>query len=189
MAVLRRLVKLIDTGTEWLGRAASWLSALLVLVVSYDVISRYVFNASKVWVQELQWHIFALIFLLGAAWTLKHNRHVRVDLVYQRLSTKAQAWVNLLGFTVFLLPFCLLIIITGYHSTAFSWANHEASGNPGGLPMRYLLRGMIPLAFIWLMIQGFAEAARSLLILCGDTAAAQAAGAPESLPPKPEGRP
>ncbi len=113
---------------------------------------------------ELQWYFFSLIFLMGAAHALKAGAHVRVDIFYNRLSRRAKAWINILGTLIFLLPFCALMIGTSWPAVTDSWARLEGSPDPGGLP-RYPLLTVIPFAFILLMIQGMAFAAREALHL------------------------
>lgn len=94
------------------GYVVSWLTSLMVLVVCYDVFTRYLLKASMVAVQELEWHLFAIVFLIGAAYTLKHDRHVRVDVLYMKFSKKTQAWIDLIGILIFLIPFSILVIWT-----------------------------------------------------------------------------
>ena len=113
---------------------------------------------------ELQWYFFSLIFLMGAAHALKAGAHVRVDIFYNRLSRRGKAWTNVLGTLIFLLPFCALMIGTSWPAVTDSWARLEGSPDPGGLP-RYPLLTIIPLAFILLMAQGLAFAAREALHL------------------------
>jgi TRAP-type mannitol/chloroaromatic compound transport system permease small subunit len=93
MNVLKTLSSLIDKISEWVGRGVAWVTLGLVLVVFTDVVMRYLFNTSFVFTQELEWHLFGFIFLIGAGYTLLHDGHVRVDIIYQRLGIKGQAWV------------------------------------------------------------------------------------------------
>ncbi|MYJ56238.1 MAG: TRAP transporter small permease subunit, partial [Rhodothermaceae bacterium] len=113
---------------------------------------------------ELQWYLFSLVFLLGAAYALKNGAHVRVDIFYNRISPTAKAWVNIAGSVVFLIPFCLLMISTSWPAVVDSWIRLEGSPDPGGLP-RYPLLTVVPLAFIMLMIQGLASAAREAITI------------------------
>jgi TRAP-type mannitol/chloroaromatic compound transport system permease small subunit len=162
---LRRYVRFADGLSEVVGKGVSWLAALLVVVVCYDVLTRYVLSSSSVAVQELQWHMFSLLFLLSAAYTLKHDKHVRVDVLYSRFSARAKAWVDLAGSVLFLIPFCLLVI---WSSRKFVWSSYtigETSPDPGGLPARWLLKSSIPLSFALLLIQGIAMAGRSWLTI------------------------
>ena len=105
MRLLQTYIRFAEALNERVGTAVSWLTTVLVIVVCYDVFTRYLLKNSLVAVQELQWHLFALIFLIGAAYSLKHDKHVRVDVFYSRFSPRAQAWVNLVGRLLFLLPF------------------------------------------------------------------------------------
>jgi len=175
---LERLASAIDWLNEWIGRFSAWLVVALVLLVCYDVAMRYLFQAGSVALQELEWHLFALIFLLGAAYTLKHDEHVRVDIFYQAdwMTPRRQAAVNLFGCLFFLLPFCVLMIYSAAPFVAQSFGWGEASPDPGGLPYRWLLKAMIPTAFVLLALQGLALAIRSLRTLIN----------PEA--PKPESR-
>ena len=97
MGFVLRVVAWIDTLNEWVGRGTAWVSLALVAVVFIDVVMRYAFNKSFVFTQELEWHIFAFIFLIGAGYTLLHDGHVRVDIFYQRFGFKGKAWINLMG--------------------------------------------------------------------------------------------
>ncbi|VAW85972.1 TRAP dicarboxylate transporter, DctQ subunit, unknown substrate 6 [hydrothermal vent metagenome] len=163
LARLVRLARGIECFAEWSGRCVSWLTLALVLLVSYDVTMRYLFQDGSVALQELEWHIFALIFLLGAAYTLKHDEHVRVDLIYHArwMSERRRAWVDLFGTLFFLLPFCILIIVSAWPFVENSYELNEHSPDPGGLPYRYLIKMMIPLCFVLLAVQGVAIIIRS----------------------------
>lgn len=158
-------VKILDSINEWTGRTTAWLTSILVVFMCYDVIMRYLFSQTAVWIAELEWHMFALIFLLGAAYTLKDDKHVRVDVFYTNFSPKKQAWVNLVGTLVFLIPFCLIVIFTSFSYAEKSWAIGESSPDPGGLPARYLIKSAITLGFVLLLLQSFAEILRSISTL------------------------
>ncbi len=158
-------LRLADRLSRWTGSIAAWLTTLLVVVVCADVTTRYLLDFTLVSVQESQWHIFALIFLLGAASTLAADRHVRVDVVFSRCTLRTQAWVDLLGTTLLLVPFCVIGIYLSWGYTAASFAVGEGSPQPGGLPGRYLLKAMMPLAFALLLLQGLAGALRTLTVI------------------------
>ncbi len=164
---LTALVKLIDRLNEKVGYIAAWLTTLLVLIVCYDVFTRYLLKKSDVAIQELEWHLFAVIFLLGAAYTLKHDRHVRVDVFYAKFSQRQQAWINFLGSLLFLIPFSLLVIFSSKNFVVNSFLIHETSPDPGGLPARYLLKACIPLGFILLLLQGISLAIKSFFAVQG----------------------
>lgn len=162
---LIRLADRLDAVSDKTGRAVSWLVAALVLLVCYDVAMRYVFRAGSVALQELEWHLFALVFLLAAAYTLKHNEHVRVDIVYQRLHPRVRAWIDVFGAVVFLLPFAALVIYSSWSFVADAFVYNESSSDPGGLPYRFILKAAIPLGFALLALQGIASILRNVAFL------------------------
>ncbi len=162
LRTLTRFAAFIDTLNEKIGAAVSWLTTLLVLIVCYDVFTRYLLNRSRIAVQELEWHVFAIIFLLAAAYTLKHDRHVRVDVLYIKFSPQTRAWINFWGSIVFLIPFAALVIWASHNFVAISFRIGETSPDPGGLPARFLLKACVPLGFFLLLLQGVALAMQSL---------------------------
>lgn len=159
------ILKWIEKGIDRLGRYTSWLNLSLVLLICLDVALRYLFSYSKNWILELEWHLFAVIFLLGASYGLQHDKHVRVDIFYQNMSEKAQAWLNLLGTLIFLLPWCYVVVKTSAGFAHTSWIIGEGSANPGGLPARYIIRSVVPLAFVLLAVQGLVIALRQMAII------------------------
>jgi len=163
MKLLLRVCAWIDRLNEWVGRGTAWVSLALVAVVFIDVVMRYAFNQSFVFVQELEWHIFAFIFLIGAGYTLLHDGHVRVDIFYQRLGPKGRAWINLLGVLIFLIPGCLMIIGTSWHFVLRAFVVGEGSPDPGGIPYRFIVKGLIPVGFSLLLLQGLSMGMHSLL--------------------------
>jgi TRAP-type mannitol/chloroaromatic compound transport system permease small subunit len=166
---LERASDFIDGINEAIGRGISWLTTLLVVLICYDVAARYLFNTSSAGLVELEWHIFSFIFLLGAAYALKHDKHVRVDVFYQNFSPKKQAWVNLLGSVLFLIPFCLIIIQASLKFTYNAYAINEGSADPGGLPARFIVKGAIPVGFFLLLLQAISLGFRSLLTITEPT--------------------
>lgn len=164
---MRGLINAIEWLNHKVGMAAAWLTTALVLIICFDVFNRYLLNKSFVAVQELEWHLFAIIFLLGAAYTLKQNAHVRVDIFYAKASERTRALIDLIGSLLLLIPFCLLIIWTSKDFVLSSYAIAETSPDPGGLPARFLLKGTLPFAFFLVLLQGIAMALKSLLRLLG----------------------
>ena len=156
---------------EALGHAVRWLVLAVVLIGAGNAVARYAGKwfgmnlTSNVWL-ELQWYLFSVVFLLGAAYTLHHNGHVRVDVFYTRLGPRGRAWIGLLGTVIFLIPFCLLMIISSWPAVSNSWAIHELSPDPGGLP-RYPIKTFIPIAFFLVLLQGCAELVRHVRTLRG----------------------
>lgn len=167
MPHLTRLIDSIEALSEWSGRAVAWLVLVLTLVIGFDVIMRYLFHSGSVALQELEWHLFALVFLLGSAYTFKHDSHVRVDIFYQSrwMNDRRRAWVDLFGGLFLLLPFCLLIIVSSGPFVANAFAVGEGSPDPGGLPYRFLLKAAIPLGFSLVLLQGVAHMLRCVRTL------------------------
>lgn len=150
---------------EQVGRLVSWLTLVLVILVCFNVVSRKAFDIADAWRGELEWHLFALIFLLGAGYAFKHNRHVRVDLFYANYSKKDKAWTNLAGALLFLVPWCVLIIYFSFGFAQESFAINEISPNPNGLKYRYLIKFAIPVGVGFLLIQAIGSIAESLIVL------------------------
>lgn len=167
MNVLKTFMRWIDSLNEWIGRGVAWVTLALVLVIFVDVVMRYLFNKSFVFTQELEWHLFGFIFLIGAGYTLLHDGHVRVDIIYQRLGFKGQAWINLMGVIVFLIPGCLMLIITSFKFVLTSFLILEGSPDPGGIPFRFIVKGFIPAGFSLLLLQGLSLGVHSLLQILG----------------------
>ncbi|MEE8326078.1 MAG: TRAP transporter small permease subunit [candidate division NC10 bacterium] len=159
------LVRWIDQLNDRVGRATSWITAVLVVVTTSDVLLRYVFNASFVFIHELEWHLFAVLFLMAAGYTHLKGKHVRVDILYTRLSPRRQALVDLAFGLLFLFPTCFLLIKSSLPFVAHSWAVLEGSPDPGGLPARYLLKAVIPVGFILIGLQGISETIKNTYIV------------------------
>ncbi len=172
MKLALRVAKAIDRTNEGVGTVISWLALAMILIGAYNAIVRYLgrfmgWNLSSNVYIELQWYLFSLVFLLGAAFTLKRNAHVRVDVIYGRLSARAQAWIDLLGSALFLIPFCLFALWVSWPTVANSWAIREVSSDPGGLP-RYPIKTVILVSFTLLLLQGFSELIHKVAFLRGD---------------------
>lgn len=150
-----------------LGKLAAVLFILLLLNVFYDVLMRYVFNDVSIAMQELEWHLYASIFLIGIAYGLQTGGHVRVDIIYEKLPLKTKAWVDLLGCLILLLPFAGLVAYYGVGFAYESFKLGETSGDPGGLPYRWLIKAVIPFAFISIAISGLAMLLRSINVIRG----------------------
>ena len=158
---MQNLINAIDGLNERMGKAASWLTLVLVILVCFDVVIRYVFSNSSAWIMELEWHLFSLIFLIGAAYAFKHDRHVRVDLFYSKFSANDKALVDLVGNVIFLIPWCVIILVYSFEYAMTSFRIGEISPDPGGLPARYLIKFAITLGIFLLLLQAIAQALRS----------------------------
>lgn len=165
-AILLKLSSKIDSFTERTGQCISWLVIFLVLLVGYDVSMRYLFQSGSIGIQEMEWHIFSIIFLIGAAYTLKHDEHVRLDIIYRSnfLNERHRAWIDAFGALFILLPFCILIVISAWPFVSQAYIYNEASPDPGGLPARWIIKSMIPFGFALLLLQGIAEGIKKVLI-------------------------
>ena len=141
--------------TGWIGRTASWLTLLMVLLTFGIVILRYGMNQGWIWLQESVTYLHALVFMTAAAWTFQTDDHVRVDIFYRDRSIRHKAWVNLLGTLVFLVPFSVFLMVIGWDYVAASWATKESSREAGGLPLVYLLKSLILIMPALLLIQSY----------------------------------
>ncbi|WP_428608886.1 TRAP transporter small permease subunit [Sedimenticola sp.] len=171
MQMLLRLSGLIDAMNERIGRLISWLVVIMVLLGVYNAVTRKLSQtigmdlSSNAYI-EAQWFMFSLVFLWGAGYALKHQAHVRVDILYSRVSERAKAWIDVIGTCLFLFPLSALVVWVSYTYAADSWAILEGSPDPGGLP-RYLIKSAIPIAFILLIIQGLSELIKQVAFLRG----------------------
>ncbi len=173
MRTLLRIGEWIDRFNQWVGSMISWLVLLMVLLGVYNAVTRKLSHtigvdlSSNAYI-EGQWYMFSLVFLWGAAYTLKHGGHVRVDVIFSRVSERSRAWIDILGTLVFLIPFCLVVLWISVPYAADSWRIFEQSPDPGGLP-RYLIKSAIPVAFVLLLVQALSELAKRVAYLRGAT--------------------
>lgn len=161
MSKLHQLEKVIHRFSGLIGKIAALLLLLLIVNVFYDVIMRYLFNDVSIGMQEMEWHLYATLFLLGISYTLSVDAHVRVDIIYERLSPKKQAFVDISGTLLFLIPFCALIAYYGVGFAHEAYSLGEKSGDPGGLPYRWLIKAMIPLSMGLVIISSLGFMLRS----------------------------
>lgn len=164
-----RLAAAVDGLNEWIGRGVEWLALAMVLIGAYNALARYATRFTDLALAsnalfELQWYLFSLIFLLGAAYGLNHDVHVRVDVLYGRLSARGKAVVDLLGSVLFLLPFCVLMLWVSFPAVRNSWVIREVSPDPGGLP-RYPIKALILVSFGLLLLQGLSQIMKQVVIL------------------------
>ncbi|MFW2374412.1 MAG: TRAP transporter small permease subunit [Gammaproteobacteria bacterium] len=166
---LKKAEAAINSYSEILGKITAVLFILLLLNVFFDVIMRYLFNDVSIGMQELEWHLYATIFMLGIPFTLYKDGHVRVDIIYESLSLRKQAWIDIFGTLFLLIPFTLLVAKYGIDFTIESYQLGERSGDPGGLPFRWLIKAMIPFAFISISISGIGLLLKSINTLRDDS--------------------
>lgn len=165
MSNLRAIVHYIDGFTELSGRLLAWLALAMGLLTALIVVMRYGFSVNSIFLQELVTYMHASLFLLGGAYALKSQAHVRVDIFYRSFGPRGQAWVNSLGGIVFLMPVCLFIVGASWNYVTEAWIIRETSSEPGGIPGVYLLKSLIPLMAINMLLQGTAETLRNALVL------------------------
>lgn len=174
MAVLLRLSRCIDALSDALGRVLAWLAVALVLLGVVNVLARFAgaqlgLALASNGMLELQSLLFNVLILLGAVWVLRLDDHLRVDVLHSRWSPRRRAWVEILGISFLLLPFCLFMVGFSFDFVLRSWLHLELSANPGGLP-RYPVKTLIPLAFLWLFLQGGSELIKRVAWLGGHAA-------------------
>jgi TRAP-type mannitol/chloroaromatic compound transport system permease small subunit len=166
MRALLRFSRFIDRLNEWVGKSAAWLGLLAVLACAFTAMARYALNiGSNAWL-EIQWYLNAAVFLLIAAWALKRNDHVRIDVIFGRLAPRTQAWIDLLGAFFMLLPATLIIAWYSWPSLVNSIHVNEYSSDPGGL-IRWPVRLLIPVSFTLLALQGVSEIIKRVAFLRG----------------------
>jgi TRAP-type mannitol/chloroaromatic compound transport system permease small subunit len=147
------------------GRAVAWLTLLMVGLTAAIVLLRYGFSEGWIWLQESVTYLHAAVFMLAAAWALQDDGHVRVDVLYRRRSERYRALVDLLGSLLFLAPFCVFLLVSGWDYVLGSWRVMEGSREAGGLPLVYLLKTLILLMPALLLLQGVCQAARAVATL------------------------
>lgn len=166
-----RVASWIDGLNRRIGALVGWLTLLMVLVGAFNALARYLDRggsvrlSSNAWI-ELQWYLFSLVFLLGAPYALRCNAHVRVDVIYGRLSLRGQAWIDLIGGVLFLVPFCIFALLVSWPAVRESWAVREVSADPDGLA-RYPIKSAILVAFFLLLLQGLSEIVKRIAVLRG----------------------
>ena len=157
-----RVAAVLDGIAEQTGRLISWLTLAMVLATVAVVVLRYAFGQGLIWLQESVNWMHSVVFLLGAAYTLKADEHVRVDIFYRGLSERRKAVIDLAGTILFLLPLCAFLVIESWQYVATSWRFAEHSREAGGLPMLYLLKSVIPLMAVLLALESVAVVLRSI---------------------------
>ena len=159
MTYAERLADGIDSFIDSVGRITAWSSLALALVMSGNVLLRYVFHTGTVWSQELEWHLMAPICLFGMSYALRLGEHVRVDVMFAGFSQRTKNFIELIS-ALLLMAICLIVIWLSVSYVMQSWANNEGSANPGGIPARYVLKSLIPIGFALMLVQAFGHAIR-----------------------------
>jgi len=171
MQTLRKLSALIDGLNDKIGQLIRWLALFMVLIGAVSAITRY-FARSQQWTlnltpaTEAQWYLFSVIFLMGAAYGLNHDVHVRVDVMYERLRSRTQAWIDLIGTLLFMLPFSVMMLYVAIPSVMNSVSIRESSPDPGGLP-RYPIKFLVIVSFALLVLQAFSQIVKQVDVIRG----------------------
>ncbi|WP_417530051.1 TRAP transporter small permease subunit [Marinobacter lipolyticus] len=168
---MRWIIKL-DDGLAKLSTLCGWVACvaliLMTLNVFYDVVARYVFRDVSIGMQEMEWHLYSVVFLLGIPYALRTDGHVRVDVLYTHWSDRTKAWINLLGALIFVIPFAYLIGTYGYSFAVDSFQMGEGSGDPGGLPHRWIIKSLIPFSAFFIATSGLGMATHALRVMSGE---------------------
>tara|TARA_B100000749_G_C18394585_1_gene451836 strand:- start:344 stop:976 length:633 start_codon:yes stop_codon:yes gene_type:complete len=185
VTALQRISAAIDRLNDRIGSAIQWLALVMVVIGAFNAIARYAdqytgMSLSSNAYLDLQWYFFSLIFLMGAAYGLNHDYHVRVDVMYARLSRRARAWIDLTGSVLFLVPFAVLMFWISWGWVVRSWTILETSADPGGLP-RYPIKTVVLVSFLLLLLQALSQVVKNAAILAepvGGSARADGPGSP-----------
>ena len=165
--MLRQLARKIDAFQERVGNGVSWLMLGMVVLVFGDVISRYVFNRSSVFVQEAEWHLFGLVYLLAAGYTMLYDEHVRIDVLYAKWTPRKKAAADFVLLFVMFLPSAIMILVTTWPFVLHSVQVNEGSPDPGGIPGRWAYKSVIIFGFLLLMLQAVSQAIKNFYWMMG----------------------
>lgn len=162
-----RLSGALDRFVEGVGNAVSWLWVLLVAVIVLNVTMRYVFGEGRIEFEELQWHLYAIGWLVGLSYCVQNDSHIRIDIFHERFRPRTKAWIDLFGILVLLIPYTVIVLIYAPDFIAYSFKTGEISDAPGGLPYRWAIKGMMFVGFALLLIAAVARLLRAAALLFG----------------------
>ncbi len=163
----------VDNGLGAISKACGWVASvafiLMMLNVFYDVVARYAFDEVSIGMQEMEWHLYSVVFLMGIPYAMRTDGHVRVDVWYAGRSETLKAWINLVGALLFALPIAVLIAWLGWDYMLESYRMGEGSGDPGGLPYRFIVKGLIPFSSFFLAVASIGMATFALRVLAKES--------------------
>lgn len=165
--MLLKLEKVFDRFSNLMGWIAGFLNLMMLINVFYDALMRYFFRSGSIALQEMEWHLFSIVFLFGMAFCLKEDGHVRVDILYDYFSPRWKATVNIAGTLLFLIPLSILIIEGSIWYVHEAYSLGEISGDPGGLTQRWLIKAVIPASFVFLIVSALGFIVRNINIFRG----------------------
>lgn len=160
-----RLSRLIDPVLQRIGDAVSWLWLVLMATILFNVVLRYAFGEGRIELEEIQWHLYAVGFLLGLAYAYQADTHIRVDVLHERFSPRTRAWIELYGILLFLLPFIMVVVVYSVPFVLTSLELGETSQAPGGLPWRWLIKAALPCGFALLLAAALSRLSRVWALL------------------------
>ncbi|WP_299617493.1 TRAP transporter small permease subunit [Pelagibius sp.] len=167
MRALVRLADILDAIVTWAGRIGAWASIPLIGIIIFDVVTRRFFVLGSTKLQEAEWHIHAILFLLCIGMTYIKDTHVRIDLVRENLSIRTQRWIELIGCLIFLIPYCAIVLYFSLDFVDRSWSINESSDSATGLPYRWAIKAFLPIGFFLMLLAGITVALRKFIELFG----------------------
>jgi TRAP-type mannitol/chloroaromatic compound transport system permease small subunit len=162
---LPRFCTTMDAFIERLGVAVSWLNGVLVLNIVVQVFLRYVLGEGKIWLEELEWHFYAILILTGLSYGLVTDTHVRLDVLHRKLSTAKKEYVDLFGMLFLVLPFFIVVFYHGLGFVATAWRVNESSPHPLGLPYWWVIKSLIPLTMLLVILAAMSRIARAVAVI------------------------
>jgi TRAP-type mannitol/chloroaromatic compound transport system permease small subunit len=161
----------LERGIIWLGALVAWMTLIPLIAVSvYDMIGRQFFNVGSTRLQELEWHFFLALVMLSLGYAYLRDAHVRIDLFRDRLPLRTRAWIELFGYLLIVVPFCVVLVVHGGRFTLASFDTSEGARAPLGLPMRWIIKSALPVGGILLLLAGLSVAIRNAMFLAGRAA-------------------
>ncbi|WP_122893634.1 TRAP transporter small permease subunit [Arcobacter peruensis] len=160
-----KVCKVLDSIVYKIGAAVSWVSLILITVIVVQVLLRYLFSVNFVQLEELQWHLYAVVFMFGLSFTMVNHSHVRVDILRVHFSPRLQRKIEIFGILFMMIPFIFIVIDYGYDLAAEAYRVNESSNSPEGLPYRWIIKGMMPLSFFFLFIASVSRVLRHVSYL------------------------
>ena len=161
----------LERGIIWIGALVAWITLIpLIAVAVYDMIGRQFFHVGSTRLQELEWHFFLALVMLGLGYAYLRDAHVRIDLVRDRLTLRSRAWIELFGCLLILVPFCMMLIVHGGELALNSFVTTERARAPLGLPMRWIIKSALPMGSLLLLLAGLSVAIRNAMFLAGRAA-------------------
>ena len=167
MKILLRLDEITESWIVWIGRVTAWVAIALMIVIVFDVITRRFLVLGSTKLQELEWHIHAVLFLFCLGYAYLKDAHVRIDLVRERLSRRTQLWIELIGCLLFLIPYCIIVIYYGVDWWHRSFEQNEMAASATGLPYRWIIKAALPIGFVILLLSAVGMAFRKIVQLFG----------------------